>query len=148
MAKDTFSSLRTKIDGREGFASGHQVINTTTAAPGGHGHGAAQHAARMKKVPVWVLDDVQVRESVKKRFPNMDIDQEQKNLAMRMIRVLHLYYRVGLTASAVAEAIGTTTKAVTRIVERTRKKPSKSGRPKKGGDIGTSNEDRNKVDFK
>lgn len=115
-----YSSLRTKLDGQDGFATGHQVIKTA---------GATRHAARMRRVPVWALDDIKIKELIQKRFPLAGEDLEQRKLASRMIRVIHLYYRVGLTTEAVSGELGISVKAVEMILYRLKKQMSRELKP-------------------
>lgn len=109
--------LRQKSRWGDGKSRMHGVIDTTTAAPGGHGHGAAQHAARLKRVPEWALNDAKLRRLMLHCFPKMDSDPEQRRLAGRKLRIIHLYYKVGLTAATVAVVLGVTRRTVKRIIE-------------------------------
>lgn len=135
--RDTTPSLRASLDGNDTFVSGgHQIIKTA---------GATRHAERMKKVPVWALDDKKIKELIKLRFPKFETDPEQRRLAARMIRLLHLYYRVGATTDSVAEELKMTRKAVEMAIRRVNKQMSlplkPSHRPKgKGEGIQTASE--------
>jgi hypothetical protein len=129
--KETLARLRASLDGNDTFVSGgHGIIKTA---------GATQHASRMGKIPLWVLDDSKIKLLINSRFPKASFDPEQRKLAARMVRVIHLYYRVGLTAAGVAEQLNMTANAVDHIIRRTRKQMSTflkpSHRPKKGGGI-------------
>jgi hypothetical protein len=128
--RDTIPALRASLDGNDTFVSGgHQVMKTA---------GATRHAERMKKVPVWALDDEKIKELIKLRFPLTGIDLKQRKLASRMIRLIHLYYRVGATADVVAEELKMTRKAVQGLLRRLNRqmeRPLKpSHRPKKKGE--------------
>lgn len=126
MGDNSFSSLRSHVDGSDNFVRGHGVIKTA---------GATRHTERMKRVPVWALDDVKIAELIKIRFPKAQIDPEQRRLASRMLRLINLYYRVGSTTPQVAEELKMTDKAVENAIYRLNKamvKPLKqSHRPKK-----------------
>jgi hypothetical protein len=122
-----FSELRSKLDGNDNFVTGgHRVMKTA---------GATRHAARMKMVPVWALDDEKIKQFIFYRFPKAKIDPEQRRLAARTIRIIHLYYRVGLTESAVAGELKMTQTMVHRrlhLIRRAMSRPLKpSHRPKK-----------------
>jgi len=103
----------------------------------------------MENVPAWALDDSKIAEYVKLRFPKAQADSEQRRLAARMLRLIHLYYRFGATATAVAAELGMSTVMVKKQVhklERQMAAPLKPhGRPKKGVSIRTENEDRHVV---
>jgi hypothetical protein len=97
---------------------------------------------------VWALDDEKVAQFIRIRFPKAMSDPEQRKLASRMVRFIHLYYRVGATIASVAEELKMTTNAVECLTYRVNKamknsfKPSHRprGRPRKGDGIGASSE--------
>src|SRR5260370_32872374 len=104
--------------------------------------GATRHAARMKRVPVWALDDEKIKQLIDLRFPKAKTDPIQRKLASRMVYIIYLYYRVGSTSGAIAEELKMTSLAVRQLIcrlERAMKQPLKpSYRPKKGVTIQTS----------
>jgi hypothetical protein len=125
----SFSELRSKLDSNDVFlAGGHRIMKTA---------GATRHAARMKKVPVWALDDNKIKELIKLRFPKAGTDPEQRKLASRMVRLIYLYYRVGATTDVVAAELHMSRRMVEKIVHKLSKamtQPLKpSHRPKKKG---------------
>lgn len=131
----SYATLRTKIDGNDPFMTGgHGAISTA---------GATTHAARMKRVPVWALDDSKIKEYIKTRFPTAEQDPEQMKLAKRMALIIYLYYRVGETAAAIADRLGMTRMAVRHVVHRADKAMKsplkKRGRPRKPGTIQATN---------
>ncbi len=108
---DVFSRLRASLDGNDPFVSGgHGIIKTA---------GATRHAERMKKVPVWALDDEKIRDLVERCFPKARTSQKQQ--ASRMVRVVYMYYRVGMTAQAIADELKTTLKAIKMVLYRLQK---------------------------
>ena len=123
MSRSAFSELRTKLDSNDSFvAGGHRIMKTA---------GATRHAARMKRVPVWALNDERIKELIKRCFPSSN----QKKRAGRLVRIIYLYYRVGLTAGTVAEELKMSVRAVEESLRRINKtiaRPAKPrGRPKK-----------------
>lgn len=136
MSDGSFSELRNKLDGKDNFVNGgHGIIKTA---------GATRHAERMKRVPVWALDDAKLKELINLRFPKANIDPKQRALAARMVRLIYLYYRVGLTTDTVAEELKMTRNAVECSLKRLNKGMSKpfkpSHRPKKADRIDAPNE--------
>lgn len=103
MTDGSFSKLRTQLDGGEHFVEGHGVIKTA---------GATRHAERMRRVPVWVLDDSKIEKFVNFIFPN---DAERAELWRN---VIYLYWRVGYTRGQVAAAVNSTDEAVAQILKR------------------------------
>jgi hypothetical protein len=137
--RDVFPRLRASLDGNDTFVSGgHGIIKTA---------GATRHAERMNRVPAWVLDDDRIKEFIKSRFPKSDTDREQRRLASRVLRLIHLYYRLGATAAAVAEELDMSLAAVkirVHTLEKAMSEPLKpSHRPKKVLSIPASSEESN-----
>lgn len=137
MSGGSYSELRTKLDGNDGFVTGgHRIMKTA---------GATRHASRMKRVPVWALDDEKIKGLIQRCFPNFS----QRERAGRMIRIIYLYYRAGLTAAGVAEELKMSVKAVTeslRRINRTMNRPAKPrGRPKRNA-VGIQNSNGNSGD--
>lgn len=129
-SRDTLSRLRASLDGNDTFLSGgHGVIKTA---------GATRHADRMKRIPVWALDDNKIKELINARFPKAKTDPEQRKLASRMVRLIYLYYRVGATKGKIADELKMTEKAVENLIYRLSKqmeRPLKpSHRPKNKGE--------------
>jgi hypothetical protein len=132
LTDESFSILRKTLDGKETYVGSHQVIKTA---------GATQHASRMARVPVWALDDTKIKELIERCFPS----PKQKKSALRMIRIIYLYYRVGSTAGHIAEELNMSVRAVEEVIRRINKtmdRPAKPrGRPKKNTvGIETANE--------
>lgn len=135
MSGGSFSELRTKLDSNDTFVTGgHRVMKTA---------GATRHAARMKRVPVWALDDERIRQFINSRFPKARTDPGQRRLAARMVRLIYLYYRVGNTRAVVAGELNMTENAVKLIIKRIKRAMSAPlkppHRPKKGGPIDAPN---------
>jgi transposase len=85
----------------------------------------------MKRVPVWALDDDKLKEIVTRCFPH----QSQKKQALRMLRIIYLYYRAGTTAGVIASELHMSIRAVEESIRRINKTanrpPKPRGRPKK-----------------
>lgn len=127
----SLGALRRSFDGSEPFMTGgHQIKETA---------GATQHARRLRKIPVWALDDTQVQILLLRCFPSLKTVPEQRAKAARWARIIHLYYRMGYTAAKTADELGMTVKAITRALEHmtaTLNRPVRPrGRPKNKGDI-------------
>lgn len=131
--RDTLPRLRASLDSNDTFVSGgHRVMKTA---------GATRHAERMRRVPVWALDDMKIKQFIDSRFPDAKTNPAQRRLASRMIRIIYLYYRVGTTAAVAAEELKMTVKAVKHVISRINNamskplKPSHRPRKNKGGAI-------------
>jgi hypothetical protein len=108
LTSGSFSELRTKLDGNDTFVTGgHRVMKTA---------GATRHTARMKRVPVWANDDEQVRLLLLKIFPKLKINEKQRARAVRWMRVIYLYFRVGWTSGKIASELGLRDVIVRNIV--------------------------------
>lgn len=83
-----------------------------------HGHQIIKPRSDDKKsVPDWALDDKKVREVVLRSFPKYGTNARQRKGAARWIRVIHLYFRMGMTRGQVAEEMGVTPVVVKSIVQ-------------------------------
>ena len=139
--RETLSRLRASIDSNDGFIGGHQIICTA---------GATRNAERMENVPSWALNDSKIAEYVKLRYPKAQTDPGQRKQAARAVRLIHLYYRLGLSRDAVAEQLQTSPNAVKMMLQRLGKQMSaplkRPGRPRKNPDpIATASVDRHVV---
>lgn len=95
--RDPLTRLRGSLDSNDTFVSGgHGVIKTA---------GTTKHAERMTRIPVWALDDEKIKGYILFRFPNLKTDPEQRRRAARLVRIIHMYYRVGATGGAIAEEL-------------------------------------------
>lgn len=136
MSGGAFSELRTKLDSNDNFVTGgHRIMKTA---------GATRHTARMKRVPLWALDDEKIKQFINSRFPKAKTNPEQRRLAARMVRLIYLYYRVGSTAKIVAEELKMTLNAVDCAVRRLVRFMSGTPEPyrrhrKRGDSIGGTN---------
>ena len=133
--RDVLPRLRGSLDSNDTFVSGgHQIIKTA---------GATRHAERMQKVPLWALDDAKLADYVNYRFPNVKTDKRQRKRALKLVRMIYLYYRVGMTSGAVAEELKMKPEAVRKATSRLEKnmvnRPNRPGR-RKSVTIQTSDE--------
>lgn len=103
---DTFEELRGEIDSHDPFMSGGHQIK----------HDPQQHTDR--PAPMWTRDKATVRGLLLRAFPNLHSNPEQGERAGRWLRVIQLYYFMGLGQRACAEEIGISAKAVNNIIER------------------------------
>ena len=96
------------------------------------------HADRMKRIPVWALDDEKIKTFIEYRFPKAKTDPRQRRLAARMVRLIYLYYRAGETNIKIAGELKMSLNAVDCALHRINKamgRPLKRvGRPKKNHD--------------
>jgi hypothetical protein len=100
MNKD-LAKLRQSFDGDEGFMSAHQIKKIR---------------GRQRVTPEWAMSDVEVRKVLLRAFPLLKTSQKQADRAGRWLRIIHLYYRVGLTVPQVASEIGATRMATQQVV--------------------------------
>ena len=69
-----------------------------------------------KSVPDWALDDTKVREIVLRSFPRYATNGRHRKGAARWIRVIHLYFRMGMTRGQVAEEMSLGTGVIRNIL--------------------------------
>jgi hypothetical protein len=110
LSGNAFSELRTYLDGSDNFVSGgHRIMRTA---------GATRHAARMKRVPVWVREDSEILKILLRSFPKFRTDPKQKKAATLWMGVIYQYWRVGHTRGQVAHDLGISEKKVKNIIQR------------------------------
>jgi hypothetical protein len=102
MSYDTFIELRRHLDGNEPYMNGHQILKERRIA---------------RKAPLWTKNDKRVQAILLRSFPKMETNQKQRDAAGKWVRVLHLYYRMGLTFGQVAAEMGITRDTVSDIVQ-------------------------------
>jgi len=96
--------LRRKIDAKDPFMThGHQILKP--------------RSDDKKGVPEWATNDQKVREIVLRAFPKFAENGRQRKAAARWIRIIHLYFRMGMTRGQVAEEMGIKPGVVKGIVE-------------------------------
>jgi hypothetical protein len=105
MPNPTYKELRTHLDGSDPFMTGgHQVLKP--------------RSNDKKRVPEWALDDKEVQRIVLRSFPKYATDRRQRQRAARWIRIIHLYFRMGMTRGQVADEIGVKPKIVRDLLLR------------------------------
>lgn len=93
--------LRSRFDANDHFMSGHGVVKARTYK---------------RKTPTWVFDDQKVQGLILRSFPKAKSSKTQREGAARWAAVIHLYFRLGYTASQVADEINSTTTKVEFVV--------------------------------
>ena len=87
-ARDTMGQLRGKFDGQDPFMTGgHQIIKTRQ---------------RERTIPEWTKSNKSVQGVLLLAFPKLNSNARQRVAAARWASVIHLYYRMKMTRSAVS----------------------------------------------
>lgn len=92
LSNESFRELRKVLDSSDPFMTG--------------GHGIRKPNSRRKKIPAWSLNDASVREILIRSFPKLQTNPRQRKSAAKWIRIIHLYYRAGMTRGQVAAEMG------------------------------------------
>jgi hypothetical protein len=101
--RDTFSELRTVMDGSDPFMTdGHQIISPRSDS--------------RKKVPAWSKDDDAVKKLLLCSFPKLKTNIKHRAGAARWMRIIHMYYRVGLTVGHIAEELHAKPNVIKRVL--------------------------------
>ena len=100
---DVYKQLRKKFDGADSFVDGGHTVG---------GKPSTSHTERVAKTPEWANDDEQVRLLLLKVFPKLETDEKQRARAAKWAQFIHLYFRMGWTASRIALELRVTTKYV------------------------------------
>jgi hypothetical protein len=82
------------------------------------GHGIKKPRTDDKKsVPDWALNDKEVQKIVLTSFPKYATNGRQRKSAARWIRVIHLYFRMGMTRGQVASEMNLKPIVIKGIIE-------------------------------
>jgi hypothetical protein len=92
MPNQTFRELREVFDGSDPFMTG--------------GHGIREPRTRRKKIPEWSKSDDEIRKILLRSFPKLQTNHRQRSSAAKWLRIIHLYYRAGMTRGQVAHELG------------------------------------------
>lgn len=95
--------LRQILSGEDRFHISHQII---------------QERRIQRKIPDWTKNDKMIRDLLFRSFPRLDSNTTHRFRASRWARVIHLYYRIGLTYGQVAAEMSITPKAVADLLLR------------------------------
>jgi hypothetical protein len=102
-----FEDLRRSFDSDDQFMrQGHQILKIRT-----HEH----------DIPEWTMSDSSVQELIERAFPKWRTAPRQRAAAGRWVRVVMLFYRVGLPISMVADEMKSDSEAVKQILKRIRR---------------------------
>ena len=118
---DDFTKLRTRVDGGDSFMTGHQIMKARQPE---------------KEIPEWAMSDIEVRRILLTAFPKSeDAWSSQRKNAGIWMRIIQLYYRMGLPSQQVAKEMKISQVLVKRTLVRigaiaTRKVTKSRGRKK------------------
>jgi hypothetical protein len=82
-----FEDLRKQLDGDDAFMRGHQIVKVRV---------------HERETPEWTSSIKTVRELVQRSFPKMATSESQRKFAKRWLKVIQLFYRMGLSQTYVA----------------------------------------------
>jgi hypothetical protein len=88
---DDNEALRHTVDGDDIFMSGYQIAKIRT---------------RDRKIPEWTLNDKEVQKVLLRAFPKLHTSPKAAARAGRWARVIHLYFRMQMPDSMVANEMG------------------------------------------
>jgi hypothetical protein len=100
------AKLRKRMDGDDGFMSGHQIKKIRT---------------REREIPAWTLNDEEVRKVLLRAFPKLHTQYRDGKLAARWARIIHLYFRMQMSNSQAAKDMEMTTNAFKKAIQHIRR---------------------------
>ena len=84
-------------------------------------HGKDKHKNRLRSIPPWASNDVEISKILKLAFPKMDVDVSQRRAALRWSEVICKYWRLGLTRYQVAHQMNISHRQVHDILARAKR---------------------------
>ena len=84
------ASLRKKLDSNDGFMGGHQITKVRSME---------------REIPDWVFNNQEVQRVVLTTFPKLATRPRQRAKAAQWVRLIYLYYRMGLPMQVVAREL-------------------------------------------
>lgn len=116
--RDTSKELRDLLifSGSDHFMGGHQIINSNRS-----------HVGYRRASADWSQDDDVVRELLLRVFPKLESNEKQRVRAGRWMRIIHLFYRAGLSYGDVAEEMKSSLSTVRSALQHIRR--AAKGRP-------------------
>ena len=110
MAKTTkgiYRGLRQVLDGSDPFMT--------------HGHQIKSVRKIKKNIPEWINDNKFIQKLLLKSFPKLTTDEKQRSRAARWVRIIHIYFKLNMASSQIAEELEITLKSAENIVYGIRK---------------------------
>jgi hypothetical protein len=102
-ARDTFGELRGSFDGQDPFMlMGHQILRPRVLRPS-------------DRASEWTSNK-EVQKVLLRAFPKLRTDRRQRKRAARWTRIIHLYFRMNMTAGQVAVEMRLKRKTVENLV--------------------------------
>jgi len=74
----------------------------------------------MWKMPKWMNRDSDIQRVLLRVFPKLETDKHQHENALRWLRVIHWYFKIGWSAQDVAEKLHISAKTVHETAQRIR----------------------------
>jgi transposase-like protein len=87
---DEMLTLRKKLDSNDGFMGGHQIT---------------KFRSMEREIPDWVFSNKEVQRVVLTSFPKLATRPRQRAKAAQWVRLIYLYYRMGLPMQVVAREL-------------------------------------------
>lgn len=108
-------NLRIYSSSDQFMRGGHRIINSNRAFAGPH-----------RKEELWTNDEIAVRELLLRVFPKLDTNEKDRLRAGRWARLIHLYFKSGLSQGDVANEMKMSKMAVNSMLRNIRR-ASKGG---------------------
>lgn len=109
---DNLAAIRQSVDSDELLVTSHgDAISTSRHRSFGRDQ---------KIIPTWAKSDAEIRKILCQVFPRLAHDARQRKAAARWLRVIYLYFRIGMTRGQIVDELHTSNEAIRTILKRIR----------------------------
>jgi DNA-binding NarL/FixJ family response regulator len=97
-----------------------KVVDSNEIFAVSHGEEAPRRAHGLRKIPVWTKSDTEIRKILCRVFPKLAHNARQRKSAAHWLRIIYLYFRIGMTRGQVADELHISNSAVRTTLKRIR----------------------------
>lgn len=97
-----------------------KVVDSNEIFATSHGEEAPRREHGLKKIPAWTKSDAEIRKLLCRVFPKLAHHSRQRKAAALWLRIIYLYFRIGMTRGQIVDEIHMSNEAVRTILKRIR----------------------------
>lgn len=97
-----------------------KVVDSNEIFAVSHGEEAPRREHGLKKIPAWTKSDAEIRKLLCRAFPNLAHNASQRKAAARWLRIIYLYFRIGMTRGQIVDEVHISDEALRTVLKRIR----------------------------